>query len=523
MIEHKIQKALGCEGCRFYRFETLEELVDKAMDNHIDIAYIELEGKYGFTQELASSIKNSLANVVHTVVLTKNENERMDLLKIGVSESIVKPFFGSEIKKSFGRITARSNVLKYADTTRLINAMIDFFDCKELSFRMESIAQLACDHFGISGKTEAKIRKCAKYLSIAIEKKSLEKTISFLESIGRSSDIAEAIVSGLEADKASAIVSSIINIERLSVGREPCVDPKTIPADIADYISLLYEQNPLVVDALEEVGIAVEIIDRCVLCSDKESRAAFVDKIRALLYHELAYHNGAKIEIDNKNGECVIKIEPLDKRVFKRCLTFAGIDIKVETSPFVQIKQEKGYFLFTVIEEIKNTSEVGLVPKKETISAPDYVSEHALTRDEEEVLGMLEYEMLDICDYLHDSKNKVRFIKSLFALVFKYASVINYHLEFQSITDALYALESTVEKQLDESIDDDRGALMALVVESIVTNLVRWRRSIFVDQSVDDIHYLDHSIIADCNQLMMSFFAENCAYVQDIDNDMEFF
>ena len=526
MIEYKIETSLHCEGCKFYRAKTLEELMDIIKNNRIHIAYIELEGKYSFTQELATFIKDNLAEIVHIVVLTQNEDERMELLKIGVSESIVKPFFGTEIKKSFGRIIAKSDALKHSATIRLINTMIDFFDCKELSFRMESIARLTCEHLNISGSVASNIRRCIKYLAVAVQKRSLQKMMDFMGSIGESQDVLSIISGNVNTDRASAVVFAILHNQcEVSYG-ESHITPQGINRDIFDYVSRLYQEEHFAVETVQESDMLTDIIERYVGDVKESDRFFFIDKLRALLYHELAYHKGAKVQIEQRDSAHILKIEPFDKRVIKRCLKLSGINTETKLPSNVEIKQEEGFFTFSVYQklpEVEIEQEKESESKIKTISATNYISEHALTHDEEDMLSTLEYEMLDICDTMEDSKNKIRFIKSLFTLVFKYASIMNYHLEFQSITDALYAVESTIGKQLDDNEDDKKGMLMALVVESIVRNLIKWRNGIFIEQNVSDIHYLDHSIIADCNQLLVSFFAESCAYVQDIDNDMELF
>ncbi len=534
MLEYKIIKALEHTVEKFYTIESLEELAVLSKNISVHAAYIELGNDCGSID----IIKNDISDKTHIIAITQNENERLDLLKVGVTETVIKPFFTAEIRNSFERVKGKSDHLKSAKDLRLVNSMIDFFDTETLAFHMESIAKLACAHFKISAQECANIRKCTRYLSVAVEKKPFRKALKFLED---SEDVAMLfeIASGNSAENiSSAIVLAILDTERKIKGFEPYMYDNSIRSDVEKFITALYLENTYLVDTLEEVLFALERIESFAEDMSLTSRSLFLEKVKALLFHEVAYHKGAKVTFDKVNMEYVLKIEPQDKKITKRCVKLSGLDTEQNLASNITFHKEQKHFIFNIsnmiFKEENTTLEITPAPETTvpapskqsehiTISAYEYITNNALNHDEMEVLIGLEYEMLDICDVVEDANNKNTYIKTLCSLIFKYAALINYHHEFMSMTSALYALEGTLRDQIAGEIEDKKAKMMILIIKSIVSTLIKWRKSIFVEQSTNDIHHLDANIIADCNQLMMSFFADSCAYIGDVDNDLELF
>lgn len=94
-----------------------------------------------------------------------------------------------------------------------------------------------------------------------------------------------------------------------------------------------------------------------------------------------------------------------------------------------------------------------------------------------------------------------------------YADVISKVPEFVNLTYALSRLAEVFENiNLEQSVELYRDLILAISQE-----LERWRSSIFEDQSAENIHYLDNSLISDC--LMLESFVNSSVETSDDSED----
>lgn len=103
----------------------------------------------------------------------------------------------------------------------------------------------------------------------------------------------------------------------------------------------------------------------------------------------------------------------------------------------------------------------------------------------------------------------------------EYNEVIDAMIEFQHLA---FAIESLIQflRDLDENkLKDDKTKKMILLLTNMISDLASWRKTIFIKQEANDIHYLDSSLLSSCLQIEM-IFNENEVEDED-DNDLELF
>ena len=61
---------------------------------------------------------------------------------------------------------------------------------------------------------------------------------------------------------------------------------------------------------------------------------------------------------------------------------------------------------------------------------------------------------------------------------------------------------------------------MALLLELLKDDVIKWRRIIFMEQSTDNVHYLDSSLLSSCMQIEAILKDEE---IEEQDEDIEFF
>jgi len=117
---------------------------------------------------------------------------------------------------------------------------------------------------------------------------------------------------------------------------------------------------------------------------------------------------------------------------------------------------------------------------------------HDLVEKEEEwehlVLELTEAPSTDIAQRLGQS-------------IASYSTVINNLYEFQTIAYALSSLSVFLQHIPESLFVGKEHRKITMLLEAIRSDLVNWRNEIFIQQSAQDIHYLDASLLSSCMQL----------------------
>jgi len=136
------------------------------------------------------------------------------------------------------------------------------------------------------------------------------------------------------------------------------------------------------------------------------------------------------------------------------------------------------------------------------------------------------YELEDVKELLDISLSKVfdnaEDLKKLSQLLTNYGLIIhNNFYEFEAIAIGLRNLADTLEeKSKDVQSDFDYNHIQHLI-ELLISDLDNWYETIFINQNVDHIHYLDSSLLSSCIQMQSQISNTNAE--EEDDNDLELF
>ena len=160
----------------------------------------------------------------------------------------------------------------------------------------------------------------------------------------------------------------------------------------------------------------------------------------------------------------------------------------------------KGHDNKITAEEFVRDSAIGLMDKIEALEAIEDEVDEALF--EMEKSGANKEQFCIIANRLEE-----------------YNAVIEAMIEFQHLAYAIGSLINFI-RELDEAaVTPDRSRKMVVLLTNMLSDLSSWRKTIFIDQEANDIHYLDSSLLSSCLQIEM-IFEENTA---DSDEDLELF
>jgi len=150
------------------------------------------------------------------------------------------------------------------------------------------------------------------------------------------------------------------------------------------------------------------------------------------------------------------------------------------------------YFLFNhnyksrVVNEDKKEVEVVSTTSVHVISAKEFFEDNKLDDDSVDELYELDQEVQHI---LFSHTLDEEFYEDIIGFFHGYVRVLNTLFEFQDLGYSLNLICTQLEK-LDRK---ENNKSLLIVLQAIVTDLQDWKKSVLIEQSADDIHYMDKS------------------------------
>ena len=120
-------------------------------------------------------------------------------------------------------------------------------------------------------------------------------------------------------------------------------------------------------------------------------------------------------------------------------------------------------------------------------------------------------ELIDLETEINESLTEFEQMKGLeqiYAIgtkLLKYSSTIALLLEFEDLSFAINSLGDLLLKLEKKDIDETKVRKIELFLSNILLDLSNWRRTVFVDFSANDIHYLDSSLFSTILQFELIF------------------
>lgn len=158
---------------------------------------------------------------------------------------------------------------------------------------------------------------------------------------------------------------------------------------------------------------------------------------------------------------------------------------------------------------------INLPEKAITTSALRYLQEIEVDFELLDELNEIEEETFSSMD-LSETITQAAY-DEVIVLFSDYVKVLNQLVEFNEITYALQLLIDLLQSTTPETIGQDNIGVIAIYIKAIISDLSMWRKSVFVDQSAEDIHYLDKTLLSSITQLQIMLSAQDDTFIHEID------
>jgi len=152
-------------------------------------------------------------------------------------------------------------------------------------------------------------------------------------------------------------------------------------------------------------------------------------------------------------------------------------------------------------EDVTETKKILHKDHSDKISAEEFLESTplniALKAEELDEIG----DSLDSVLYDFEKSGDASFLVTIADNLKKYAMVMDGMLEFQHLAHAVLSTENALLSVDTSEIDESKRKLLVRVISGLVDDLSRWQRSIFITKDVDDVHYLDSSLLSSALQI----------------------
>ncbi|HEX5710863.1 MAG TPA: histidine kinase [Sulfuricurvum sp.] len=151
----------------------------------------------------------------------------------------------------------------------------------------------------------------------------------------------------------------------------------------------------------------------------------------------------------------------------------------------------------------------------QSTSALHYLQEIEMDMAVLDELDEIERETLSSVDFSGTiDQEAYREVISLFS---DYVRVVNQLFEFNALAYTLTILIDLLKNTPLNTMEEEKLGMVTIYIKAIVDDLSLWRKAVFVDQSAEDIHYLDKTLMSSIAQLQILLSENENTSVEEIE------
>jgi len=241
------------------------------------------------------------------------------------------------------------------------------------------------------------------------------------------------------------------------------------------------------------------------LCSDREKTFKFKVALTKLALI-LLLPDKAKIKIFRQKGISLRNLHILNEEQNRKILKdFFELHSKWEAkncnlSQNEQTEEFEDDFFDFDSEDIDSNINNMHYQEHDKINAVDFMNKHGIDEDLEIELHDLVTETEDFIYQYEDIELDESFIEKL-SFLDSFIKVFEFSGEFMDIGYALEMFRDNMSELDINSLTNEQKNMLKLMVISILKDLVKWVNEIIINQTAQDIHYLDASLLANIAQI----------------------
>ena len=431
--------------------------------------------------------------------LSEEAGLREKSLQCGADGFIQKPFFAEEIQSKARDLIMRRGRFTTSYTARFVRSLIAYAGSSFSAGRMANIGRQICRALEVDDSVEKDILQAVRLLSCALEDGNTQRVITLYNEMGFARAVAEILSAAPDNNLPGAIVWALFCHESraLQKPRSPVGFGRF--QGVFDQIGALYAAPAVAVESPRDLEYAQGELGRIFGELAPDERISLWRSLSRILTHELAYHDGA---LFYKEGDRLV-IQPKNTEAQSLCLD----RISAQDSQLrAQLSLEKRLGHPVIILAPRPASPITIdpdaapKPAAKTLDAKTFLIDSPLSHDDLEDLRLLEIDMQEFLEEISYTHHPHEALLHLNALLGRYASILLIVNEFSTLGGNL--MNFTNELAQLQTLSPEILKKLSVLFSALVRNLAEWRETVFIRQDTDDVHFLDSSLLADCDQAL---------------------
>lgn len=423
-------------------------------------------------------------------------------------------------------------------THRFVKSFLLFADSKQYEQRMRIHLTYILSHYTLSNEIISDIKFASAILSTTFTTQNYQSVLDFYTNMRFARPILKLLKSvNAPSSVEEEILSAVFFLEMHLNSPENAAIPfpvfSGIRPEIVQYLYETYMEKRYLLQSYKDIIPLWEKIGNLLLKTtifgDREI-SLYLEKVQECLLLVLVESQTAYLQILDDTETFTISVTPFGSQTDSVRQWIEHHSGSVEYMAFDV--HEKGGYSLTLIQKTVAVSEreigsdsleTALLNDPHSVnrySAKEYICDLGGILNIEDELHLMDEILIEIFNLL-DDKNDLRreaTRKNLIKSIREYRSVLqNNFYEFQAIALTLLKLENLLgELQEHQAIDISKLRRLLL---SVFDDLAAWKSTVFEIQAVNDINYLDSSILSSSVQIDALFFPPE----ESDESDCEFF
>jgi len=450
--------------------------------------------------------------------------------------------------------TILENSIPYAGTLKhtALTAIIDYEKHIEHSNSVSALAHYICKHEGLNNSDmydtlfalnliliKNKTGKILHYLKSFLNEKDpiVQMLINFNEprNIQGKIIIASLLVDELLHPLVKSVKLDNIEIELINKAKDAYKNKKAYIYDrrrlnsfIDQATSVLFSKDDIELNTLDQlINLLVHILERAL-----SIRGGANAQISTITEKEISFFITPFDCTEEQVKKCISETEIKNSEITISCSTLedlASVKLTINREHKDPLEQDTQ----KIDEPTENKTSYEKNFENELLHSTLHRGSHFENAKKYlEDLGGLDsissaiYELEDVKESLDMSLSKAFSsaddLENLSKLLTRYGTTIhNNFYEFEAIAIGLRNLADTLEEKSKNLQPDFDYNHIQHIIELLMADLDNWYETIFVNQNVDHIHYLDSSLLSSCIQIQSQI--NNTNAEEEDDNDLELF
>jgi DNA-binding NarL/FixJ family response regulator len=438
-----------------------------------------------------------------------NTINKSNLILYDIRGFFKRDFDKAQLVKMVKETLSKESKFSGSYTNRFIKSFISFNSSQSIASKMMAIVDAISYKIQIPTQKKMDIKSALAILSTTIKTNNLAKVLKLYKDMHFANDILHLLENFQKPrDIYEEIIYIIYKLKFNKYNKITNEGFENIDKDMLFLIKKIISENLISVRS----GLDFEMVwERLTDVLMNETHIDF-----ELADYFIHYVKEILVKLMSKTHSYDVKI--INEEIKLKCIVDIGnikIDDITEVSKYKEITLsfiDDDNSLMITINKISKPKVNSFTQKEQTLlggenfvimNSDEYLNSIGIDYSEDlEIMFDLEKDLDTNLIFVENNNYSIDDFEDVADLIFSYAERIdNTFYEFEAIGYALKDLAEVLFNITNNELNNDELKKIHIFLWQLKEDITKWRNNVFIDKSVENIHYLDASLLSSCMQI----------------------